>query len=89
MGALRKGWWRPDPRVAIAPWPPDRWRARRGASASKGCLCRIPATLIAMAALVSAVTMPLLIAAVAAWALYVIVTSRPGTASRPASEAPM
>ena len=34
-------------------------------------------------------TTPLLIAAAAAWALYVIVTSRPGTASRPASEAPM
>ncbi len=34
-------------------------------------------------------TTPLLIAAAAAWALYVIVTSRPGTASRPASEASM
>jgi hypothetical protein len=33
-------------------------------------------------------TTPVLIAAVAAWGLYVIVTSRAGTASRPASDAP-
>jgi serine/threonine-protein kinase len=32
-------------------------------------------------------TTPILIAAVAAWSLYVIVTSRPGTTSRPASQA--
>jgi hypothetical protein len=34
-------------------------------------------------------TTPLLIAAVAAWSLYVIVTSRPGAASRPAGDAPV
>lgn len=34
-------------------------------------------------------TTPLLIAAAAAWALYLIVSSRPGIASRPASAASM
>ncbi len=34
-------------------------------------------------------TTPLVIAAAAAWSLYVILTSRPGTASRPVSEYPM
>jgi len=35
-----------------------------------------------------AIATPVLVAALAAWSLYVIVTSRPGASSRPVSAAP-